>query len=274
MTPLALHQSTTPGVHPLDLVSIARQAGCQQICILTNWVQLAITNVPAHLNFPIVKEVDKDAMLERLADDGVGVTNIELFPITADLDVRRYRLPLELGRELGAQRAVTHIHDSNETRAVDRLAELCELAAELDLLVGLEFMGLTPACNSIGRASQYISAADQANLGIAVDALHLVRTGGTVAEVAAMAPDRISYAQICDGMGLGVSTDYLPEAMNRSMPGEGDFPLVELLRALPQTVALDVEVPSSDLERRGVPPLDHARRAIQAARHVMTKAGR
>src|ERR1700722_6292213 len=177
---------------------MARAVGCQQICVITNWVEATISNVPRHLEFPVIRKSQKHEMLDRLADEGIGVSNIEFFPIAADTDVQSYRPSLELGRELGAQRAVVHIFDLDDARATDRLGQLCELGAELDLVIGVEFMGMTPACNSIGRAIYFVEAAAQSNLGIGVDALHLVRTGGTVSEIAALSANVVVYAQICD----------------------------------------------------------------------------
>ena len=41
-----------------------------------------------------------------------------------------YREALALGAGLGARRAVAHIHDPDQSRAVDRLGQLADLAAE------------------------------------------------------------------------------------------------------------------------------------------------
>ncbi len=116
--------------------------------------------------------------------------------------------------------------------------------------------GLTPACNSIGRAAWFVEQVARSNVGIAVDALHLARTGGTPAEIAALPAHHFAYAQICDGRGFHRSADYLPEALDRMMPGDGEFPLRAIIEALPQATALDVEVPSVKLANAGVPAIE------------------
>jgi sugar phosphate isomerase/epimerase len=269
--PLALHQITAMEASPVELVTIAAAVGCQGICVFTHIPMIALPDQHGTAAFPLVTEDMKPQLLACLRDQGVTVGNIEFFPVAADVPVEQYRAAFALGAELGAARAVTHIHDAVDTRAVDTLGRLADLAAEYRLGLGLEFMGLTPACNSIARAAWFVDQVAHRNVGIAVDALHLVRTGGTPAEVAALPARYFAYAQICDGRGLHRSADYLSEALDRTMPGEGDFPLRAILGALPQTAALDVEVPSVRLAEAGVPAIERAREAVRRARALLAE---
>ncbi|UUZ62826.1 sugar phosphate isomerase/epimerase [Polaromonas sp. P1-6] len=265
---LALHQITAMEAGPLDLVSIAAAVGCQQVCIFTHVPVAARLTSP----FPVVTAQMKPQMLDRLREHHISVGNIEFFPVAEDVPVESYRAALALGAELGARRAVTHIHDLSDARAVQTLGQLADLVAEFGLTLGLEFMGLTPACNSLKRAAWFVEQVARPNAGIAVDALHLVRTGGTPADIAALPAHCYAYAQICDGRGLHVSADYLPEARDRMMPGEGDFPLQAIIEALPQATALDVEVPSVRLAQAGVSALERARAAVAKTRALIDSA--
>lgn len=273
MRKLALHQITAMEASPIELVSIAAETGCSEVCIFVRSPLVPKKNGEMGPLFPTVFPDMKDAMLERLAACGVGIMNIEYFPVEADTDVETYREPLRFGAELGAVRAVAHFHDTDEARGLANFGRLCDIAAEYGLKVGLEFMGLSPGCNSLARAREILAKLDRPNLGIAIDALHLVRTGSTVEEVAALKPEQIAYSQICDGMHLEKSSDYLPEALNRAFPGEGVFPLRALMAALPADASLDVEVPSEDLRRQGVSGLDRARKAVNASRSLLAEAG-
>jgi sugar phosphate isomerase/epimerase len=203
---------------------------------------------------------------------GVGVSNIEFFPISPDDEAESYRNSLALGAQLGANRAVVHIHHPDDDAAVERLRQVADLAAEYGLSLGLEFMGITPFCNSLQRALWFVEAADRDNVGIAVDALHLVRTGGTPEDLKAIAPDRFSYAQICDGHGLHKSDSYLSEALGRVMPGDGDFPLQAIIEALPAATPLDVEVPLQRQADNGFGALDRAREAVERARAIVDRS--
>jgi sugar phosphate isomerase/epimerase len=90
--------------------------------------------------------------------------------------------------------------------------------------------------------------------------------------VAAVPAAAIAYAQLCDGPDLRLRGDYLPEAMDRMVPGDGAFPIAAILDALPAATALDVEVPSLAGQRAGIPALERARRAVAAARSLVEAA--
>jgi sugar phosphate isomerase/epimerase len=262
---LALHQITAMEASPPELLSIAAEVGCSHACV---FVHLPTPNVP----FPAVTPEMVGEMRARMGATGVGVSNLEYFPLMADTDVADFRAPLDLGAELGAHRLVAHIHDPDDMRAAANLAALADLAAERGLQVGLEFMGLTPACNSIARAVRFVELAARPNVGIAVDCLHVVRTGGTAEDISAVPPEFFSYGQLCDGPDMSVQGDYLTEAMNRMVPGEGVFPIQAMVEATPAAVPFDVEVPSLTGQQQGIPALERARKAAAAGRRILDAA--
>lgn len=223
--------------------------------------------------FPIVAPTDKADIQSRLSGNGIAITNAEYFPIAPDMEVSDYRMPLELAAELGAKRAVTHIHETEPMRAEDQLGQLCEIAGNLSLDVGLEFTGFAAGCDSLERAAALCGKMAQDNLTIAVDALHFFRTGGTIEALTAIDPETIGYAQICDGPDMRVTDDYLEEAMNRMIPGEGVFPLRRFLDVLGQHVDLDIEVPCTIIPP-DCTPQTWAMRAVAASRKLLKSRSR
>jgi len=259
---------------PPELVSIASAVGCQQVCLFTN-IPVFDSSEAANSSspFPLVTESNRQLLRARLRDTGVAIANIEFFSLTPGLDIESYRHGLELGSELGARCAVTHIYDPDPARALDNLGRLSDMAAEYALDVALEFMGVSPDCASIQRAVDLVQQVRRDNLGIAVDMLHLVRTGGTPEDVAAVSPGLIRYAQLCDGADMRVCADYMEEALHaRMVPGAGCFPLRELLEALPQSTPLDVEVPRLARQQAGMPALARAQQAVSASRRLIAAA--
>jgi sugar phosphate isomerase/epimerase len=270
--PIGLHQVTVMDVDPLQLVEIAAAAGCDRISVFTYSPKPVLPGQKSRLLFPTVtREMQRD-LEQRLAAHAVVVTSVEFFPITADANLADYVAALSLGRSLGATRAVTHVHDTDSARAADKLGALCALAAKEDLSVGLEFTSLTRGCPSIRRAAWFVDQIGRSNFGIGVDCLHLVRSGATVEDLAALDSRYFSYAQICDGFGLAASSDYMTESHDRQLPGDGDFPLEAIIRALPAQTALEVEVPSAQRIQAGGTPLEHACRAVAQARTVVARA--
>ena len=111
---------------------------------------------------------------------------------------------------------------------------------------------------------------NRSNLAIAIDALHLFRTGGTLDQLAALDPSTIGYAQLCDGPDFRRSNDYLAEAMHRMIPGEGVFPLGDLVALLGPHVDIDIEVPHH-AAASGFDTGTWARRAVAASRSVIAE---
>jgi sugar phosphate isomerase/epimerase len=269
---LSLHHLTVLEADPAEAISIAAAAGFDQVCLFLYSPSQALPGRSKSSSFPLVTETNKAEVLARLKQCNIGVSNIEFFPVTSDVPLENYRAAFALGAEVGAKRAVTHIHDSNDERAVRTVRKIADLAAEYRLTLALEFMGLTPACNSIQRAAWFVEQAGKPNFGIGVDALHLARTGGTPADIRAIPSHFFSYSQICDGHGLHVSSDYLSEGLDREMPGDGDFPLLEMIEALPLATALDVEIPSARLVEKGVSGIERAKLAMARTRALIDRA--
>lgn len=256
-----LHPMTALELDPLAFIALAAENRCDTVSLFVNNPNPAAT-------FPLVEPEQVAAVKRSLAENGVAVAGIETYFIAPGVDAAHFRPSLELGAELGARRLTTILYDTDPQRVADTLAATCELAREHGLQVAIEFMALTPAWNTLASVVDLVRRVDQPNLGIGVDGLHLVRSGGTTAEVAALAPALISYAQLCDGRGLQSSRDYVTEAAShRLVPGEGDFPLLDFLRALPSPVPVELEVP----QPASVPAAERVRRIVDAGRRLLAQ---
>lgn len=270
--PLALHQSTAIEASPARLVEIAAEVGCEEVGIFVNLPPYLVPGhpiSPADFEFEIVGQSHKRGLLDRMRDLGVGVANIEFFGIHPALEEQDYRAALELGGELGARGATVWILDEDEARAVDNLGRFCGVAAEFGLTVGLEFVGFTAPCNTIGSAVRVVDKVGLPNMRLSIDMLSMIRTGATAADVAALPARYFAYAQVADGYGTHMSSTYFKEAMDRLMPGEGDWPLQEILSALPATLPIDVEVPSRVARAAGMSALERSRWAVTATRKLL-----
>ena len=101
--------------------------------------------------------------------------------------------------------------------------------------------------------------------------MHLVRSGGTAADIAALDPAMLLYGQLNDGHGLHLSAAYFDEVHDRQLPGNGDFPLADILAALPATAPIEVKCPSDSRRKAGVSALDYARDAGERARRLLDR---
>jgi sugar phosphate isomerase/epimerase len=262
VNPLSLHHLTALDASPLELIDIAAQTGCEQVCLF-------VYSSAPQLNFPVVAARQVDDIRARLSSAGVEVYNLEFFPIGPDVDVDAYDRALRVGAAIGGRRATVHIHDSDEGRALRAFERFCGLAAGHGLEVGLEFTAFAHV-STLEAAVAFIEKADQPNAAVAVDVLHLIRNGGDPARLARIDPDRIGYMQICDGPLAIAADEMMNEAVGeRAVPGQGAFPLPAFLRCAPAGVTIDVEVPQRSARLAGVNALDRARRAVTATRKLM-----
>jgi sugar phosphate isomerase/epimerase len=201
--------------------------------------------------------VTQRAVEKRIAETGLKVLDIEVVRATPRTDVEMIVPALEFARRLGADwLAVTsapldEYDPADEPSVVGCLESICEIAANNDLRVALEFMAFR-GIQSLGDAMRVAAAVGHPSMGITIDALHFFRSGGTVDELTDIDPRLISCVQLSDAPGLAPS-DLIDEArQNRLYPGEGGLPLIDLLSALPRDLSVSVEVASRSRDQLSV----------------------
>src|SRR3546814_20036714 len=97
--------------------------------------------------------------------------------------------------------------------------------------------------------------------------MHIVRSGESE-DIVRLDPMLIDYVQISDGpISVPDPQNYMSEAMNeRMVPGTGEMPLVEMIRAIRRDVVVSIEVPMRSLKRAGMSEGERVRLAVDGAR--------
>jgi sugar phosphate isomerase/epimerase len=253
---LSLAALTVLELSPPEMVECAAQAGYAHVGLRLlpatdhepTWPVIGAT--------PMVRELER-----RLADSGVRALDIEIFRLQPDTAVARYLPALETGARLGAKHVLVAGNDPDETRLTERFAALCDLGAALGLSFDLEPMPWTDV-KDLGQAARIAAHSRQANAGVLIDPIHFDRAGNRPADIAAVPPERLHYAQLCDAPAerpRDVPTLLHQARSERLMPGDGGLDLVGILRALPGALPLSLEVPLQTMART-VPALERARR--------------
>jgi sugar phosphate isomerase/epimerase len=260
---LCLDSLTLTNTEPMDLIRSARSAGFDLVSL---WVQ-----PPALFPLPLVNQNNAKACADALADTGVAVGPLEVFDLKSAEAVESYRPALELGARLGAKTASAINVSNQDSVAVGALfARLGEIAAGYGLGVTLEPLAMF-ATSTLGQARDIIRASG-VDGGIVLDAFHLVRMGGTAADVRSMGPGLIRHIQLCDGPASVSEEQAHYESVNeRLYPGDGEFPLLELLRDAPTDITWGVEAPSRRRAESGVSAQEQALEVIAAMRRVIDK---
>ncbi len=262
MLDLSLHHLTALDASPEALIAIAGSLGCSHVCLFA-----FVPEQAAH-RFPVMAQADESRLRDALAAAEVALGNVEVFPLDSDASPARYRRALALAAALGASRATAHIHAADLQTAIVRFADFCDVAADFGLTAGLEFNAFS-AIRDPATAAAIVRSTGRPNGDIALDLLHLVRSGSNVADVAAIA-DITGYVQLCDGpLNTRESARWHEAIEERMLPGEGEFPLAQLIAPLRAGTLFAVEVPQAAARKAGATAHERARRAVAAARNVL-----
>jgi hypothetical protein len=243
--PLSLDQLTVLGATPIELVTLAAANGCSHVGIyFQSW-----NVMPA---YDLHQVAQADALLRSCRERDVRIAVAEPFLLLPDtiLDAVGF--------------------DPDIARLTDIFGSLCERAARFGLATLIEFFPLSTV-TSIQMAERLIRDVGRPDVRINVDVLHLVRSGGTAADLMSLEPALIGHVQLSDGPASIAATGMMIEATEeRGLPGEGEFPLRDILAALPAGVTIGVEVPSLRRLRTGVAPADWARVAVDSMKAALS----
>lgn len=217
---------------------------------------------PALFPSPLLTPANERECAAIIADTGISVIALEVFDLHSMAGVEAARPLLEMGARLGGKAALAiHYSNADSGEAAEILATFAEAAASFGLATNLEPVAGGQS-QTLAQANALI-AASGADVGLCLDPHHLLRAGGGLADVAAMPPGAIRYVQICDGPVPQPPEIAATEAVcERCYPGEGDFPLLDLLRAAPRDVPVGIECPSVGRSARGVSPAEQARETM------------
>jgi sugar phosphate isomerase/epimerase len=266
--PLSIDHLTSLGARAEEMVEIAAELGCEFIGPMIDPSRRKVIAC-----FELEDGGDEArAFAAALERTGVRVNNVDYFPLTPVIDWDDYKRSLDIAARVRARGVVVLAYDDDAGRCLDSFCRLAEEAKALGLGLALEFMPSSQV-KTCPEAADFLRRARQANAGLLIDALHLFNSGGGAAEVAALDPALIWGAQICDGP-LGATREAYAHAsrFERERPGEGQFPLPDFIAALPEGVAIGIEVPRQTEMDQGLSPLERARLAVEATRAQVLKA--
>jgi len=266
---LSLEHITAWGLPPPALIDLAADLDCEAVSLFVEAVNPESAGPSLVEDHTLRREVQA-----RLRATGVRLHTLECFAFTPDTAVKRFAPALEAGAELGGKAATAIVFDPDRARTIDRVAAFAELALGFGIAVNVEFIARSEL-RSLADALALARAIGVPGPGIVVDALHWTRSGGTVAELAALDPALLGAVQLCDGPAeMAPDLQLFHEGfLQRMIPGEGAFALAAFVRALPPDRLIGVEVPLQDLADQGVPVEERARRAVAGARRVLGENG-
>lgn len=250
-------------VPPARMADVAAGAGF-------DWFSLRLTPSPSTgIDHGTVGDDRALEQLRRHIDaSGSRLLDLEVIRLKGPQSVDESRPLLEAAQALGARYVIATVEDPDANRSIDTLAALAREAAAFDTAIALEFMMFTQ-CRSLLDATRIVRSANEPNVVILADSLHIIRSGGSVDQLRDIDAALLPYAQVCGAHGAGAAES--PEAARaegvraRLMPDEGDLPVREFVAALPESTIIAVEAPLAGQADPEDP---------QALAHAMLAAGR
>lgn len=250
-------------VPPARLADAAAGAGF-------DWFSLRLTPSPSTgIDHAILRD---EAAMERLRQHidscGSRLLDLEVIRMTGPDSVSEASPLLEAAEALGARYVIATVEDADPVRRIDTLAALAEAAARHGTSIAVEFMMFSSAPTLVDAVA-VVGASGATNVVVLPDVLHLIRSGGSVDQLAAVDPLLLPYAQICGAQGPGPAADAAAARAEgvraRLLPDEGDLPVREFIRSLPTSTIISVEAPLAGQADPADP---------QALAHAMMAAGR
>lgn len=240
MEGIALDILTVMGMEPLPYIKLAAGLGCRHIGMSATPI-VRIPEIYPEWSLRDNPSLVRDVKV-ALLDHGISIQLGEGFLLNPDTDLEDFARDLDILADVGAHRIGVCSFDADHARTFDALAGLAQMAADRGMDACIEFvpsLGIADLASAV-KAARHVG---QDGFGIIIDAMHLFRSGATVADVAALDPTIIKHVQICD-VPWGAPEEYAQEAcFGRRCPGDGDLPLEQLIVALPAEVIVGVETP-------------------------------
>ncbi|MDR3096849.1 MAG: sugar phosphate isomerase/epimerase [Paraburkholderia sp.] len=265
---LSLSALTVLELSPPQMVQCAADAGY-------DYVGLRLLPATDH---EVRHEIVGDTPLLRetlavLKDTGVRTLDVEILRLKPDTDVASYKPMLETAAQLGARYVLVAGNDPDEARTIERLGQLCDIAAPLGLTPSIEPMPWTDV-KDIAAGARIVKASGRRNTGLIIDPIHFDRAGSSLEELRALPREYFGYVQFCDAPAArpaDLDTLLYQARCERMIPGEGGLDLVGILRALPDHLPVSVEVPTEQWAKT-TRAVDRARRLREATLAVLDKA--
>lgn len=251
------------GMPPVQFIELAAELGCPNISLGLNQMDYNPFGFPRY-------SLPTDAALRRevksaLKANGVTISLGENLHILPESDSREmWKAGLDVLGELGATQINSVSFEPDLQRNIDQygirtLIEFVPIFGVPDLPTALEVI------RQVGHP----------DLGFIFDTMHAARTGLSPDDLRAVPPELIGYIQLCDVPAGRTKYDfmdagYMDEAMHeRMVPGEGQVPLADYLRALPKDRVISLEVPQRSKAEAGVGLRESLGHCVQATRSLL-----
>lgn len=252
--------------NPAELTYLAAKIGYDYVSLRS--IPIGAANEPEYIlakNKQLLKETK-----QALESTGLEVLDIEMVRIYDGVDPKEYEHHFEVGAELGAKHVLTTIQTDDQTFALEKFIQICELAKPYGLTIDLEFITWYK-CSTLQEAKDIVGKANCDNAGILIDTLHFHRSKIQLEELDECPKEWFHYVHVCDAVAqIPTDTEGLiyTAREDRLYPGEGGIDIAAIVNRLPD-IPYSLEIPHRDrVNEYGYE--EHARKCLQKAKEYFS----
>jgi len=256
---------TDIGCPPPKMIHVAAKAGYD--CVSLRTIPMGLTGEKPY-------DIAKDRTLlkeirQAVEETGIVINDTENAKIFDGVTISNYKPCLEAAAELGIRHVLTNIWTDDKSFYTEKFCELCELAAQYDQTISVEFVTWA-SVKDMKTVKELLLASSCTNAGVVVDTLHFYRSRVDLDEFASLPREWFHFAHLCDaGKEIPVDQEALIHTgrEERLYPGEGFIDIKSIIEKIPHVVR-GLEIP----HRVRVNELgyeEHARHALKRTKEYM-----
>ena len=271
MDDVGIEYQTVLGCPPVEFVHLAADLGCRAISMKASTGPYNPYNPYGYDDFSFLGDAAaRRRMAAALKDRDVSISLAEGFVVLPGRNLTDDLASLDVMRELGATRANVVTLDADLARSFDQFGAFAEAAADRGMQTTLEF-AKSLALTDLETAVAAVRHVGRPDFSLLIDTMHVVRSGSTAADLAALDSSLFGYVQLCDSTLEQRGAAYRDDSSDRLAPGEGELPLVDIMLALPEWLPVGAEVPMRSRATAGMPARTCAQLAVEGARGVLAQ---
>ncbi|MEH7385942.1 TIM barrel protein [Bacillus sp. JJ1521] len=252
---------------PPEMVYLAARAGYDFVSLRPIYMGL-----PGEPNYELATNMEMMRETKTaLADTGVKLLDIELARVNDRVDPKRYLPAMEVAAELGGRHILSSIWTEDRNFAVERFAEICDLAKPFGLTVELEFVPIASVKN-LAETLDILHTANRENAGLMLDIHHFHRSKDRVEDLDSVPREWFRYLHLCDApLDIPDSQEEMTRILReeRSYVGEGGIDIASIVNRIPE-IPYSIELPNLKRSRE-LGNEEFARRCLQSAKDYLNK---
>jgi sugar phosphate isomerase/epimerase len=251
---------------PPQLIHIAARTGYDFVSLRPIKVGL-----PGEPDYDLVN--NKQLLQETKAafsDTGLRLLDIELARIHENMDPQKYLPAFEVAAELGGKHVLSSIWTDDQSYAIEKFGEVCDMAKTFDLTVELEFVPVA-SVKDLAATMAILNAVNRTNAGLMIDLHHFHRSGDALGDLLKVPDHFFRFLHLCDApVEPPANEDEMKRILReeRLYVGEGGIDIAGILDCIPQHTTFSIEMPNKKRAKE-LGYEEFARRCLQTAKEYL-----